>query len=98
MLGCGKGEDSIEHYWCCPVVRETGRKMLKIDAEADLRKANVFGVACWALLTYAVYMTTNASRKHGGHTGKVQEMMQHVRQAVEGQKGSTASLKSRWMR
>ncbi len=82
--------------------------MLRIDGEADPRKANMLGVArfasleeptCWALLTYAVYMTTNASRKHGGHqTGKVQEMMQHVRQAVEGHKGSTACLKARWTR
>jgi hypothetical protein len=107
VLGCGKGEDSIEHYWCCPVVRETGRKMLRIDAEAELRKTNFLGVAkfasndeqaCWALLTYAVYMATNASRKAGGHTGKVQELMQHVRQAVEGHKGSTACLKARWTR
>ncbi len=107
VLGCGKGQDSIEHYWFCPVVRETGRKMLRIDGEADLRKANMLGVAkfvndeehaCWALLTYAVYMTTNANRKHGGHTGKVQEMMQHVRQAVEGHKSSAACLRARWMR
>lgn len=106
VLGCGKGEDSIEHYWCCPVVRETGRKMLRIDADPNLRKANMLGVArfasdaeqtCWALLTYGVYMATNATRRHGMHTGKVQEVMQHVRQAVEGHKRSTACLNARWL-
>jgi hypothetical protein len=107
VLGCGKGEDSIEHYWCCPVAREAGRKLLRIDAEADQRKASMLCATrfvsddeqtCWALLTYAIYMATNATRKHGGHTGKVQEVMQHVRQAVAGHKRSTACLTARWLR
>jgi hypothetical protein len=107
VLGCGKGEDSIEHYWCCPVAREAGKRVLRVDGDADSRKANMLGVArfanreeqtCWALLTYAVYMTTNASRKGGGQTGKVQELSQHIRQAVEGHKSSAACLTARWLR
>jgi hypothetical protein len=81
--------------------------VLRVDGDADSRKANMLGVArfanreeqtCWALLTYAVYMTTNASRKGGGQTGKVQELSQHIRQAVEGHKSSAACLTARWLR
>jgi hypothetical protein len=43
-------------------------------------------------------MTTNATRQHGEQSGKVQELMQHIRQAVEGHKRSSACLKSRWCR
>jgi hypothetical protein len=107
VLGCGNGEDSIEHYWCCAVVKEAGKRMLRIEAEHNLRKSCMLGAArfsnddeqtCWALLVYGVYMTTNATRQHGEQSGKVQELMQHIRQAVEGHKRSSACLNSRWCR
>ena len=105
VLGCGNGEDSIEHYWSCAVVKEAGRRMLRIEADPTPRKACMLGAArysnddehaCWALLVYGVYMTTNTTRQHCESGGKVQEIMQHVRQAVEGHKRSSACLSARW--
>ncbi len=53
---------------------------------------------CWAILTYGVYMVTNAARRRPPHiqAGKEQDLTQHCRQAVEGHGPSTRCIMRRW--
>ncbi len=53
---------------------------------------------CWAILTYGVYMVTNAARSRPPHieAGKQQELTQHCRQAAEGHGPSTRCIMRRW--
>jgi hypothetical protein len=85
--------------------------MLRVDAPYARRKLLMLNATkfeddaeqtCWAILTYAVYMTTNA------HRGKprtirtaeeaAQEVMQQVRHGVEGHVRATRVLGCRWVR
>ena len=68
-LGCGNGEDSIEHYCRCTRSREFARTTLKIDVSAE-KALNVWlqnAYTNWNMDTcrantiwiYAVYIATN---------------------------------------
>ena len=111
VLGCGQGTDSIEHYIGCAVGREVGRRMLRIDGEYEQRKKLMLGVTtfdsaevqtCWAVLTYGLYMVTNAHRGRAPtiqtREEAVQEVMQQIRQAVDGHPGAVRVLSTRWVR
>jgi hypothetical protein len=85
--------------------------MLRVDAPYSRRKLLMLNATkfeddteqtCWAILTYALYMATNA------HRGKpmtirtaeeaAQEVMQLIRHGVEGHARATRVLGSRWAR
>ena len=109
MLGCGRGKDSIEHYMGCRVGREAGGRMLRLGGNYARRKQCLLGVikfdddseqTCWAVLAYGLYMTTNARRASRMQARPleeaVQEVMQHCRQAVEGDPRAKRCLSQRW--
>ena len=114
LLGCGRGNDRIEHYIGCACARDAGRRFLRLTiSDYDQRKRCMLGVGtyaddteqlCWAVLAYGLYMTTN-SRRFGtarsaldSHEVAVQEIIQHCRQASEGHAGTARCLKALWVR
>ena len=111
VLGCSDSEDSIEHYLGCKIAKEAGRRMLKIDEGFARRKQLMLATTrfknddeqtCWAILTYGIYMVTNEHRGQQGKTAEpeelIQEIMQHVRQAVMGHRAAARTLRTRWVR
>ena len=80
LLGCGTGEDSVEHYCCCRVSRTAGSKWLGIQYRVSqpIQHWTLAAPQCaeadetrdwWskvALLEYAVMRTTNSARHRGG--------------------------------
>ena len=109
LLGCGQGDDSIEHYIGCCVGREVGRRFLRVDGDYQYRKLSLLGVrrytddneqSCWAILAYGLYMATNHKRSrprtHSTLEVSVQEVMQYCRQASEGHGATSKLLSSRW--
>ena len=88
MLSCAAdAEDSIEHYWQCPVLQRVARSYLKI---APPSLGQFLGVdtfpsledqALSAVLTYAAYVATNQRRNlpaeaRGGPTVAYQAVLQ----------------------
>ena len=61
MLGCGRGEDSAEHYMGCSIARKVGWAVLKLPENGDYeeRKKSMLGAAgrskekktCWHYLS-----------------------------------------------
>jgi len=106
-LGCGHGDDSIEHYVCCRVTRAVGRTFLRIQASTEDRCGKMMGWAgyhdederrCWAILTYGVYVATNSARRRPPHiqAEREQELSQHCRQASEGHGPTMRCILKRW--
>jgi hypothetical protein len=109
LLGCGQGDDSIEHYIGCCVGRDVGTRLLRVDGDYQYRKLSLLGVrrytddneqSCWAILAYGLYMATNHKRSrprtHSTLEVSVQEVMQYCRQASEGHRATSKLLSSRW--
>ena len=88
-----KGEDSIEHYLRCEVVRDVARKKFRLvtckDHAGDLLLLNggysdEKHVAKAAALLYAVYITTNAARHQTGSASSAngeQQIWNSIRKA-----------------
>ena len=108
LLGCGSGEDSIEHYACCRITREAARRWLGLHFRfsAPLEHwmlaaptcAEVEASTSWwariALLQYAVHRTTNAVRHSGGPQLPEEEVMGAVRQGLlEAVRGHAAAAR-----
>ena len=100
LLGCGLGEDSLEHYSDCPVVVSFARQKLDIHMKFSRRMhywtlaATEDSETCqagwWsrlALLEYAVCRTTNAAR-HTSRSTATQAAQALWQAALEGARGS----------
>ena len=99
LLGCGRGEDSVEHYCACRVSRAFGWEHLAVRYRFSVPWEHWMFTApecmdseeaSWflrvAALQYSVLRTTNAARHHGGLTEV--EASRALRQAlVEGVRG-----------
>ena len=109
ILGCGNGEDSIEHYIGCAVGREVGSRYFNLHGDYAHRKLSLLGArkytneteqACWAILAYGIYMTTNARRHHPIVASQreviVEQVIQHCRQASEGHSPTCRLLRTLW--
>ena len=109
LLGCGNGEDSIEHYIGCSIGREVGSRLLRVEDCYEGRKCSMMGASkypsaqkqtCWAVLVYGLYMATNFRRYNQGSMSpreeSVQEVMQFCRRAVEGHPKSCKILHTLW--
>ena len=111
LLGCGTGEDAIEHYAQCRVTHAAARKWLRMPPPLTplLHHWALGAPACvvverdpgwWvktAILVYAVQHTTNAAR-HAGGPLLAEHADRALRQAmIEGARDSpaTASLRYR---
>ena len=77
MLGCGGGEDSIEHYAHCRIIRNFGRSFLQLDNDTgqemlsnfvllgiNLKNVDDNLLTRRAILLYAAYRSTNQARHH----------------------------------
>ena len=112
-LLCGRGEDSIEHYICCPVTRTFAADRLRLSYEHNEAKQLLLFAAApprlstlndlWqraALLLYAVYRTTNAIRHGAAAQGQEvsRALSQALVEATRGHPSSMALLSQIWTR
>ena len=100
LLGCGRGEDSVEHYCTCSITKEFGDASVAIQYRFSPPLEHWFFVApqcvdseedSWylrvAALQYSVLRTTNAAR-HRGAPLSATDARRALRQAlVEGVRG-----------
>jgi hypothetical protein len=110
-LGCGSGEDSIEHYCCCQVTWRAGWSLMAIpkpeEYEACLRSftglrangRNEDYIAKAAILTYAVYILVHRVRHQPIEEGQLEgALRQAVRHAVRGHTTATNLVDEAWRR
>ena len=109
LLGCGsRGEDSIEHYYRCPVTRDVLRTKLNLPDHlfanlhtAALCNANIRDtdtLAAVALLTYSLYTTTNRLRLLPPvQMNCARDMLaQNLREGAKRHTNATTVLDNRW--
>ena len=109
LLGCStQAEDSIEHYFQCPVTRDVLHKQLHLPPHlfanihtASFCNANIRDTDCLtavALLTYALYTTTNRLRAHPpAHNAVSYDMLvQGLREGAKHHDHATTVLDNRW--
>jgi hypothetical protein len=109
LFGCShSAEDSIEHYFHCTLTQDTLRKQLNLTPElfanihsgllCDSNIQTTDQLTAIALLTYALYNTTNHLR-HNPHTPHhhIPDMLaQFVREGAKGHPLASAVLDNRW--
>ena len=111
LLGCGPhGEDSIEHYFACPITRDALRRKLNLPDglfanlhTAALCNANIRDTDCLAtvaLLNYALYTTTNQLRSQPTLAADIARdmLVQNLREGAKRHTHATAVLDNRWNR
>ena len=99
----------VEYLEAFQGLTEAGRRCLRIEGGYEQRKSSMVNTnnftsakeqACWAILMYGLYMTTNYRRAHAIKGGSVetavQEVMQFCRRAVEGHPKSSSTLSRLW--
>ena len=109
LFGCGaQAEDSIEHYFRCPVTRDVIDKQLNLQSRlfANIHTATLCNVnindldrlTAIALLIYALYTTTNRLRHHPlAQDACAQDMVaQTMREGARHHKNATSVLDNRW--
>ena len=110
LLACScKGEDSIEHYLRCPVVRSIAREKVGLgDIKSDPGYLLLFdenrepeSIALAATLLYAIYTTTNRQRhlqhRLSEHQGK-QQLWCAIRKAGLQSRRLSTLLRQAWAR
>ena len=109
LLGCSpQAEDSIEHYFRCPVTRDILHKQLHLSPHlyanihtATLCNANITDTDCLtavALLSYALYTTTNHLRALPAPRAiNTYDMLaQNLREGAKHHNHATTVLDNRW--
>ena len=109
-LFCSVGEDSIEHYCTCPVVRDICRRRLNLDPDrfASLHSFTLTSpfINTWetlitvSLLIYATYVTTNKLRHKSlgfGREDTFEALNQAIKEGARGHAMACKVLAQRWV-
>ena len=103
-----QAEDSIEHYFQCPVTRDVLHKQLHLPPHlftnihtASFCNANIRDTDCLtavALRTYSLYTTTNRLRAHPPtrNTDSYDMLVQALREGAKHHDHATTVLDNRW--